>query len=95
MRVHDLRGSFVTVNLANGKSEAWMSDRTGHLKRDDQSVQRTARTFAELKAGDFAQLDAAIPELAAPPIAHGIAHERSNRLKSLASPAGFEPASPT
>ena len=30
IRVHDLRGPCVTVSLANGKSEAWVSDRTGH-----------------------------------------------------------------
>src|SRR5690606_6644606 len=30
IRAHDLRASFVTVNLALGRSEAWITDRTGH-----------------------------------------------------------------
>lgn len=49
IRVHDLRGTFVTVALANGKTEAWISDRTGH--RSSQMIakyKRTARTFGEL-----------------------------------------------
>lgn len=29
IRVHDLRGTFVTVSLANGRSESWIADRTG------------------------------------------------------------------
>src|SRR5204862_7470897 len=29
-RVHDLRGTFVTLSLANGRSETWVADRTGH-----------------------------------------------------------------
>jgi integrase len=30
VRVHDLRATFVTVSLANGKTETWVQDRTGH-----------------------------------------------------------------
>jgi integrase len=30
LRAHDLRGSFVTLALANGRTEAWVTDRTGH-----------------------------------------------------------------
>ena len=30
VRVHDLRATFVTVSLANGKNEGWVMDRTGH-----------------------------------------------------------------
>ena len=33
MRVHDLRATFVTVSLANGKTETWVFDRTGHRSR--------------------------------------------------------------
>jgi hypothetical protein len=29
MRVHDLRGTFVTLALADGKSESWVADRAG------------------------------------------------------------------
>ncbi len=66
LRAHDLRGTFVTLNLANGKTETWISDRTGHgssimINR----YRRSARTAAELGLGPLHQLDAAIPELAA------------------------------
>jgi len=30
LRVHDLRGTFVTLSLANERSETWVVDRTGH-----------------------------------------------------------------
>ena len=30
IRLHDLRATFVTLALANGRSESWVSDRTGH-----------------------------------------------------------------
>jgi integrase len=32
MRVHDLRGTFVTLALASGRSEAWVTDRTGRRR---------------------------------------------------------------
>jgi integrase len=61
LRVHDLRGSFVTVALANGRSESWVSDRTGH--RSSQMLaryKRAARTADELKLGDWTPLDVAL-----------------------------------
>jgi integrase len=95
MRVHDLRGTFVTVSLMNGKSESWISDRTGH--KSSQMInryKRTARTFAELQTGELEPLFRAIPELSSwdmrgsqlPPTATTTA----NYSQSLASPAGFE-----
>ncbi len=66
IRVHDLRGTFVTVSLAQGRSEAWVSDRTGH--RSSQMIaryKRQARTFGELGLGGFESLALAIPECAA------------------------------
>jgi integrase len=71
LRVHDLRGTFVTLNLAAGKSESWVKARTGHtssimIARYD----RAARTAKELALGELKPLDAAIPELAA--IAHAL-----------------------
>jgi len=68
IRVHDLRGTFVTVSLANDKTESWISDRTGH--RSSQMIaryKRTARTFTELGLGDLTPLDAALPEIGAEP----------------------------
>jgi integrase len=68
LRVHDLRGSFVTLALATGRTEAWVTDRTGH--KSSQMIyryKRAARTAAELGLGWFAPLDEAIPELAQKP----------------------------
>lgn len=52
IRVHDLRATFVTVALAEGHSEAWICDRTGH--RSSQMVnayRRAARIAVELGLG--------------------------------------------
>jgi len=65
LRAHDLRASFVTINLAIGKNEAWITDRTGH--RSSQMIyryKRQARTHTELNLGTFQPLQEAIPELA-------------------------------
>lgn len=66
IRVHDLRGTFVTCALASGKSEAWIADRTGH--RSSIMIaryKRTARTWAEAGiAGDLTPLCDALPEVA-------------------------------
>ncbi|MFO0572260.1 MAG: tyrosine-type recombinase/integrase, partial [Polyangiaceae bacterium] len=64
LRAHDLRATFVTVNLAVGKTEAWITDRTGH--RSSQMIyryKRAARTHAELELGGLEPLHQAIPEL--------------------------------
>jgi len=66
IRAHDLRGTFVTLALANGKTEAWVQDRTGHKSSVMiNRYRRAARTAAELRVGDLLPLDEAIPELAA------------------------------
>ncbi len=53
------------MSLANGKSEAWVQDRTGHKSSlMINRYRRAARTAAELHLGDFTSLDEAIPELA-------------------------------
>jgi integrase len=65
LRAHDLRGSFVTLALAAGRTEAWVTDRTGH--RSSTMIyryKRAARTAAELGLGWLAPLDEAIPEFA-------------------------------
>jgi integrase len=66
MRAHDLRATFITLNLAAGKSETWVADRTGH--RSSQQIngyRRAARTAEELGLGELTPLVLAIPELAA------------------------------
>jgi hypothetical protein len=65
LRAHELRASDVTVNLASGKSEEWITDRTGH--KSSQMIcryKRQGRTHAELNLGGFKPLHEAIPELA-------------------------------
>lgn len=64
VRAHDTRAAFVTVALASGKNEIWVSDRTGHCSMAEmKTYRRHARTFAELKLGDWTPLDQLIPEL--------------------------------
>ena len=64
IRIHDLRAGFVTVALSLGRSETWISDRTGHKSHTMIArYRRAARTAEELHLGDLAPLDAAIPEL--------------------------------
>lgn len=61
IRVHDLRATFVTIALANGKTETWVQDRTGHKSTlMIARYRRAARTVAELKLGDLLPLDQAI-----------------------------------
>jgi integrase len=68
LRAHDLRGSFVTLALAAGRTEAWVTDRTGHKSSSMvYRYKRASRTAAELELGWFAPLDEAIPELAPKP----------------------------
>src|SRR5690606_2610653 len=64
IRIHDQRATFCTLNLAAGKSEAWICDRTGH--RSSQMVnayRRAARTATELGLGELLPLDECVPEL--------------------------------
>lgn len=64
IRLHDLRATFITLSLANGRSEAWIADRTGH--RSSQMInryRRPARTAGELGLGWLAPMHEAVPEL--------------------------------
>ena len=61
IRVHDLRGTFVTLSLANGRTEAWVADRTGH--RSSVMInryRRAARTATEPGLGLLAPLNEAM-----------------------------------
>jgi integrase len=63
IREHDLRGSFITLALANGRSEAWVSDRTGHTTSQMiNRYRRKAREASELELGDWVDLADALPE---------------------------------
>jgi integrase len=64
IRLHDLRATFVTVSLANGKTEQWVSDRTGH--KSSQMIAtyaRQARTWAELNLGPLRPMNELLPEM--------------------------------
>jgi integrase len=65
IRLHDTRATFVTLALANGKTETWVADRTGHKSSDMiNKYRRAARTAAELGLGPLRPLDEVLPELA-------------------------------
>ncbi|WP_437605662.1 hypothetical protein WMF20_31845 [Sorangium sp. So ce834] len=67
IRLHDTRATFITIKLANGRTETtetWISDRTVHKSsRQIHHDKRAARKVAEIGLGNFAPLDEAIPEL--------------------------------
>lgn len=61
MRVHDLRATFVTISLAEGKSETWIRDRTAHKSTSMiDRYRRAARMAAELNLGPLAPLPVAL-----------------------------------
>lgn len=58
IRAHDLRATFVTLALANGKTETWVSDRTGHESTlMIERYRRQARMATELELGPLRPLD--------------------------------------
>jgi integrase len=81
VRLHDLRGTFVTLALAAGRTETWVADRTGHKSSVMiNAYRRSARTAAELRLGELAPLNEAIPELA-PEVAPERAARRGSRVR--------------
>ena len=61
MRAHDLRAGFVTTALANGKTETWVADRTGHKSHSMiKRYTRQARTAGDLKRGNWQPLYVAL-----------------------------------
>lgn len=68
MRFHDLRATFVTWAMREGRGDGWISDRTGHLTPEMRSrYARAARTLSDLDYVPFPDLSKSIPELAALP----------------------------
>jgi integrase len=68
IRLHDLRATFVTVSLANGETEQWVTDRTGHTSSQILVLYTTrqARTWSELALGLLSPLDALLQEYERP-----------------------------
>jgi integrase len=96
LRAHDLRGTFVTLSLAQGRSETWVADRTGHTTSQMiNRYRRAARSAQELRLGSLTPLDQAIPELRPVSIKAMIEtwrgwrgrREKRNRSRSLRAPS--------
>ncbi len=72
---HDLRAVFVTLALAQGRGEGWITRRTGHTSSAFNRYRRAAANLAEGSAVALVPLHEAIPELAGDstsPIACGL-----------------------
>ncbi|HMJ12685.1 MAG TPA: tyrosine-type recombinase/integrase [Polyangiaceae bacterium] len=65
LRFHDLRATFVTWAMREGRGDGWISDRTGHLTPEMRArYARAARTLSDLDYQPFPGIAKAIPELA-------------------------------
>lgn len=102
LRVHDLRATFVTLSLANGKTETWVADRTGHTSSAMIArYRRVARGAEELNLGPLKPLDEVIPELSGgAQVGHGggpiVVHRKRGKRRILkeVAPEGLEPSRP-
>lgn len=57
LRAHDMRATFVTISLAEGRSETWIRDRTAHRSTAMiDRYRRHARQLAELRVGPLVDL---------------------------------------
>jgi integrase len=100
IRVHDLRGTFVTLALASGKTETWVADRTGHKSSIMiNRYRRAARSAGELGLGWLEPLDRALGLESGPRGGPGSGDdgdrgdENSNDSEVVAPP-GLEPGIP-
>ena len=107
LRFHDLRSTFCTWARRVGKSDAWISERTGHEPTGDMisRYDRGAQTLADLEYEPFPDITFAIPELP-PRLATTLATEPSSSsaavsrtptipAASIVGAIGFEPTTPT
>jgi len=65
LRFHDLRATFCTWARRSGKSDAWISERTGHDIEANMIARydRGATTLEDLAYGPFPDISHAVPEL--------------------------------
>ena len=64
--IHDLRATFITISLAQGETETWVANRTGHKSsKMINEYRRRAECHAEVVMGGLTPLVRAIPEFAA------------------------------
>ena len=108
LRFHDLRSTFCTWARRAGKSDAWISERTGHEPTGDMinRYDRGAQTLADLEYAPFPDISHAIPELADARLATRLAKAAEKPYPAIVEtsvipPAflvgarGFEPPTPT
>jgi integrase len=86
LRAHDLRATFVTIGLATGKTETWISDRTGH--KGHTMINRYRRKARTWNLGKLGPLHDLIPELAGAPSAHMSAPRLPHGLPHKSTPQG-------
>ncbi len=61
LRAHDLRSTFITLALMAGRSESWITDRTGHRSSGQiRNYDHWARTAGERNLGQLDDLDLAL-----------------------------------
>jgi integrase len=91
IRIHDLRATMITLALANGRTETWVQDRTGHTTSAMLNrYRRQARHASELHLGELAPLNEAIPDLPSTEAVEQNAHDGdadSSRAASLVVPS--------
>jgi integrase len=88
LRAHDLRATFVTIALAQDRTETWISDRTGH--KSHKMINAYRRKARGWNLGELGPLTDLVPELraegaAVPPgrsIPLGIPHESPSQANS-------------
>jgi integrase len=69
MRAYDLRGTFVTLALATGQTESWVTDRTGHQSSQMlYRYKRKQRLAGELGLKWFRPLHELVPEFGVCPV---------------------------
>jgi integrase len=102
LRFHDLRSTFCTWARRLGKSDAWISERTGHEPTGDMisRYDRGAQTLKDLAYEPFPDIAGAIPEL--PRLATSTEGAEPLGAETFVIPAasvvgatGVEPATPT
>jgi integrase len=82
LRARDTRSTFVTLSLANGQTETWVADRTGHASSTMiNRYRKRAREAQELHLGELVPLCDAIPEI----------RELLSKSPQLVSRDGIEP----
>jgi integrase len=89
LRFHDLRSTFCTWARRLGRSDMWISERTGHEVSGDMinRYDRGAQTLQDLDYEPFPSIAGALPELAALATALSTGHASASRTTQTAQAA--------